>query len=370
MSVLIIGLLTFYREPAKEPKEQTKSIVGESRLQIHPARYDAFWIDDQTLIFAAADNGAGEITGPYDDVFSFPKEKVHMYVWKMGDSPKPYKLGAWPEPGTQVYQNYLCAFNDEIFYSVKADPTRDFTKSWTAMIMQGPLGKEKLVEFRKVASEEWSPPLSFDPVGRRCDQLHVPQMKGRSWKGSYFGDLVLDFGPLDDREREGAKDAASNGRVLSLISRGSVSIALKIDAPGVSALCTRTPSWENVFLVQPCVNDIDWSSANSFPVWKVDSLGNVRGIDVPTGAFIAPEVVPFRRGSIVIGSYSKETSEDARQQLGIYYASQGQLKLILKGNYRALAISPNGCLGAFAKATLFGFGTSRERILVLDLCKI
>jgi hypothetical protein len=194
-------------------------------------------------------------------------------------------------------------------------------------------------------------------------------MSGHLWAVSYFRDLVLDFGvrprpslwqyrPVDEKSKSLRLLRASDHQLIS---------AIKADAHWTDADCTQTPSWEDTFIVSLCVFGDD-KKVQILPVWKIFGDGHTERTDIHVDDLLAPKLVPFRHGYFLVtwGSNKEGPNE---KDAGIYAVSGGTPKRILAGFYRTLAISPNGCLGAFSKVTRFQFASDREHPIILDLCK-
>lgn len=349
----------------RETERTSPFQVAETRQRINHFRADVYWLDDNTLVFAGADTGPIKNGEPS----AFPDEKAGIYIWKMGSDPAPYKAGAWPQTGTRVSENYLCAANGKIMFSTRAYiPT---LAGFEVPVMEGQIGREAPSSFRYYRSDPaWSRPVVDDVVGKRCDQFHFEGMKDRRWQISHLREQVLDMGPAKSYESwEPRPVQIPTDAVFRLIDvrSGNVRPVSGIDPHWALPGCEQPLSWEKAFVTWVCAHDTSEKGVDFFPVWKIRSDGSVERIDAHLGNLVGPQLVPFRDGYLFVSWGRYGSNEDAA---GIYLLANGRLKKIASGNYRAKAISPNGCLGAFSNSVQFAFGGVFDRLTVFDFCKM
>jgi hypothetical protein len=343
--------------------------IAESHIQISYSFFgpnDVFWLDNRALVFAGAENGPEPWPWPKPDASQvlFPDAKARIYIWRMGEEPRVYQPAKWPKRGTRLHQNYLCAAGGKITYS-----SDGFAENQAVPIMTGSPGKERPASMTFVTRNLQYFPFEFrttdlELVNRSCDQIFAPKMAGHRWVPSHSEAVALDFGPVGQPEM-----APVPLTIASLTGEKNVPVR-GVDPNAIVARCTSTLPWEDDFVVWGCPDT--WKKhPEVISVWKIRKDGSSERTDIHVGHLILNNLLPFRNGYYlwVTGTKGDEPGTTT-QGAGLYLVRGGQLHQILSGfMMEPRAISPDGCLAAFAKNTALYAISFRQHLVVYDLCK-
>lgn len=314
------------------------------------------WLDDKTLVFVGAEPRGG---------FGFAPQYAHIYIWRMGSSPQVYRPDLWSPRGLSFPNTYLCAAEGEIHYSADAiaEPSKSEPRPATS-VMAGPLGREvNKQEILRVADHvaNFGLPL-WSLAGNRCDRFTRRDggraLRNDAWNISYRRDYALDFGSFVR-----GKFLYGAPRLFSWPSLKE--IPLKQRPVDVRPPCTTSPPWERAFIAWACPGlSADMMDRTRYSIWKILMDGNVIRTDVFTGDLWGITLIPTRDGYFAEVAGSKHFMEPKDPDAGIYRIQNGKLKKLLDGAFAIQAVSPNGCLGAFATVEL------KRKMTVIDFCKL
>lgn len=333
--------------PATRSDEWSVAVSGNEET-VH-------WLDDKTLVFVGSSSSS-----------EFSGLSARIYVWTLGGQPKVYRPDVWPTSSKTVPYIYLCASEGRIHYSITtvAEPSKEVVRPVTK-VMVGPLGQEASRDEIVIVHDSignWM--FSSRVAGKRCDKFSRrwafdgPQLKGRAWTISYHRDYALDFGPL---VRE--KFLYNEVRLLRWPSLKEV--PLKQFPTDIRPACTTSSSWERSFITWACPGlSADMLGRTSYSIWKILQDGNVIRTDVFTGNLWGITLIPARDAyfAAVMGSKNFHGTDDP--DAGIYRIQKGRMRKVLYGPFAIQAVSPNGCLGAFATVE------QTRRLVVIDLCEM
>jgi len=342
--------------------------IAETDLQIDSGGRHAYWLDDETLVFVGADSKDDRDRFGEPPV-AFPHFKARIYIWKMGSTPQLYRPDVWPAPRSLAYKNYLCASEGKIAYSTSLPETGPKV-GMSAKVLMGPVGEETPQEVRRLGAVDprWSYTAPFLVTGKRCDEYFAPWMQDRYWSVSYDRKTILDQGPRVIHGPWEPKPVGKSGKKVRLFRVADRSV---IDVPDVDAHwtdidCVEAPSWEPVFVTWRCIEGRELDETTIRPVWKIFPDGRSERTDIQLGRLSTQAIIPVRGGCALISWGMRGV--DHREDAGIYAVQGGKPVLGLKGLFRALAVSPDGCRVAYAMSTRHAFGDSRDRMIVLSYC--
>lgn len=357
--IVVLNIVQSFVEPLFYPPARPSFQVGESDV------YDAgsgevFWLDDDHLVFS----------GNVEQYFSV-HGKTHIYIWKMGGVPKAYRPDQWRKPETWPSDNYLCADNGNVYYNVTTRKYGNKTDSyvWTATVMAGRPGHEtpSVWHFgsnvRGVNTARNEAPLA-DKNSKICTDYRDVTLAGHYWLLSHDRKTVLDFGRYND-------GAGLSGpiRLLRLPDHAEIPIQ-NIPTEWAVGTCAQVMTWENSFVTWACPGgDVKYLDVETFPVWKIFSDGRVEEHFLQVGGLWGVHLVSTRVGYFAIAGGNKDGK--GRQNMGLFYVQpDGRMKWIAQGFLSLEAVSPNGCLAAFSKATNLGkLEPLANKLVVFDLCK-
>jgi hypothetical protein len=347
--------------------------IAESTVQVPDdglGPNDVFWLDDRKLVFAGADNGEDPSFWhrPKTDEVLFPKDKARLYLWRLGEAPQVYARAAWPKRGTNLSNNYLCAGNGQITWSTDGftPPERGSKAIPPAAVMMGALGRETLSKFSFYDDPARYPreyrAWDLDIVSRSCTQVAAPQLYDGVWVPSRSARFALDFGPrMGDGQAPLSVVALADGKRVPV--RG-------VDARAVSPGCTHPLPWEDTILTWGC--PVTWKMhPDVVPVWKVRADGSSERINMHTANLVLDYLVPYKHGFFLWSDGSRtDPNHIAIADAGLYLVKKDGLTRVLSGSaWVPRAISPNGCLAAFARSTALAGIMFRQHLVILDLCK-
>jgi hypothetical protein len=378
-ALLVIGLALLGWKIWYRPWFQRAETAQD--LLIDPFGHDVYWLDDNTLAFAASkgeraplikdSNGGTLVYGPG---FKEPGKNEHMYIWSLDSEPKIYQAEKWLYPGTVIGKNYLCARDGNIYYSVK--PTTLINpEQWSTTVMVGPPGKETPRAFSLGAINRGEMPWNLSRFGdgafvdKRCEDYSDQKMVGHAWFISRHADTILDFGPfLPFPHRD-----APLGHPLQLIDikDNHITPLPSVDPQWADVPCVQPLSWEDAFVVWRCdTGNADLYPIQSYPVWKIHTNGSVSQSTIHTGNLWGIQLIPSRVGYFATVWTTKDDRGGGRpNETGLYsVGDDGEMHQLERGYFRILAVSPNGCLGAFS-AEGGPFYLFTAHLVVFDLCK-
>lgn len=361
-----------------------------------------YWIDNETILFSAPvvaekdkEPGSGVLKKfkplhyvPHDVYVVNPKAKDELFVWKLGEKPRPYAVGIWN-------QRYFCLEDGIIKYSTDKFPYDENGKR-QYFNMVGPFGQEKLQ--KAVYREKIGKPV-YAPRNRCLEysdeEFSDERMKDRKWVVSARKDYYLDFGDngaVKAVERgvhidyDGVRTSATDSFTVNLM-KADLSEKVTFSIPFDEAdyyWNVLSEKFDNAFYLwrgppRSPKNEDKWKQEGCLPVWKIDTT------DKKTKRFCIPynkaygnvtssiELFATKKGLFFVGF------DSIRKPLtvGLYKYDLVEPKRILAGiifdsSNRGVKVSPDGCKIAFGHSPLQDwYHQSRPTnytLKVLDLC--
>jgi len=331
-----------------------------------------YWLDNDTLVFSGS---RGKPIPAFPIISERQYGRENIYIWRLGEEPKVYKPEKWQVPGTLWGANYLCAQDGQIYFSIAPMKFSDHRlRQWSTTVMIGPPGHESPAAFSLGSDILGETPinlLSQNTVGKRCTNYVDPQMAQHKWVISRHSDTILDFGAYTDDMRNWNEPIDLPLRLIRVRDRHSVVLS-SVDHRWARSMCAESLSWEDAFVVWRCEGlDATLLDVHSYPIWKIKTDGTVIRTTMHTGDLWGVHLVPSRSGNFVVASTTQTMTKERRggvpEEAGLYSVDDhGELHLLVHGDFYPMAISPNGCLGAFATRSKL---TKAEHLVVFDLCK-
>jgi hypothetical protein len=354
--------------------EQRAYRVDETHIQVSRDRNEVFWLDAKTVVFNGIDNGA-----PPEDAFQAPSQIAfnnkpsHIYIWVLNQEPRALSVDHWSDTVAERLRQNLCAANGNIYYASSPHPNDGELRLWDNVT--GPSARERSRRYYLGSGHHrWHPLVVgvFDhsKVNRRCEQVFAPELSEHNWLPSWRGDLIFDLGSTTVRLVPG-RQLGPDGYyplVIRKVGANAVIPIRGIAPPDIWPACGYALMWENSVVAWKCPPD-GGAVPETVPVWKIHADGSTERTMLNLHRIVTRGLYPFRDGYFaeVSGTWDDDGQVDLTTS-GIYVLVGNNWKKVLDEHYELRAISPNGCLAAFAV-----FYRDNENILphlaIYDLCR-
>ena len=313
-----------------------------------------YWLDNSTLLFKARN---GPKPASLEDAANVAKHAVWLYLWKLGESPRPVSEN--PE-GVIFYQG---ARGIVCYQQSKIDPkTGRTSKIW----MMGTPGNERETSFsdERRGSPVNGPPSHIEVVD--CVPFVDPAMAGRIYATDSNHHHYIDrtaFPP-------GLPAAAGESPAL-MKADGSERKKLPIPPEEIGSIYFRT--FQNVFWTVedphgfvlrggPAVDGFQkWKTTNCLALWRIDPASGAADrmcipfgpwsglpIDASHGSSALITLIPTAAGLFFTSTkYTDSKDPEHVGASGLYKLENGTPRRVLAGYLDQAIPSPNGCRVAF-----------------------
>lgn len=320
--------------------------------------WNIYWVDNETLFFEGKPMPS---RSDYDTLYKLSKTQESLFLWKIGESAKPYAEDEWNK-------GYFCAADGNLYYRIDEDIPYT-SKEKIGLIKWKYDGKGQVI---KVSSKDLQNSPINDGEGFNACRFNFPAvMTDRLWASDDRGEYVIDFGFIGVV----LGDAKANMPPIYLKRLGDASeVELHIPRNEITKACTQYFSFSSYFLLWDCTADGNesikkWEESNCRPYWIVNvPSGRTERQCVPFGhhSDLGFKLLPTKQGMFFSTSALKTWRGKSTGDAGIYKFENGKPVRILKGATYRERVSPDGCKIAFEYA-LHSYRSTDRSVSPLDL---
>lgn len=302
-------------------------------------RRDAFWIDNQRVLFPGYDTTRRDPTA-----FKSPPQSV-LYIWE------------WSTRRTRIHSDipegdYVCYRDGFVSYAVRKNGKR--------YIREGKLGAE--------IEREWNPPAPGTKIDRNeftCKDFDL-STTDKVYPGFYFIPLRKGDGYYGWQKKESIVERINSPMFYLPAGKGKKPIALPIGGEERDRISYSEYLGGYVIEYTPSQR-------------KEDSVGKVRVLYtsgkvvesiIPAGPWLRGSMgyVPAKTGVVMSSSASGRRSNFDPGHAGIYLVHDNKVEQLVSGFPSRPAVSPDGCKIAAVVNPLTGPGL-KATIRIINLCR-
>lgn len=316
-----------------------------------------FWVDDETLAFAA------QLESDRIDFDS--DDPVNIYLWRPGKGGESlFRPAVWAS-SLNARLNWFCAGEGRLSYSVsrgEPDPPLGGTRFRVSVGAPGNMRDGEIISYSLSGilgsaappfgitprNSVWSP--YGDRAGAVCDEHADPEMIGQFWAVTSSPGKIIAF-------RRRTEDLSFYDARLINRSTGEET-PLPLPETHMSPTCVMSVPWMKATVAWSCRT----SGTEPNSVWVIDpDTASVSGTEVPlmpSTTLLSP--VPTAEGMMFISSGSADDD-------GLFTFRADQRHLVVPGDFDDAVVSPSGC-----RVALFEIpsGANEDRrLIVADICK-